>query len=176
MKRFFDLIPILIPNLATAETNPAQNYRMFSTSGSGKKPTVRTERRRPAGPGGAKPTGRAEAPVRRRPSQPGSTPQQPISSGYSQPAEDSSYSQPSYGGSSTGSSLPSFPSGGAGGLGGLGSLLGLLGKLPKTVLIIGGIFLCIAVACFAIFILPQLLGRAGRPGRQRQRAGRSDRV
>ncbi len=139
--------------VAAPETIPAQELRMLSTSGSGKKPVVRAERRRPAGPGGAKPTGRAEAPVRRRPAQP----QQPTSSGYSQPAEDSSYSQPSYGDSSTGSSLPSFSSG-SGGLGGLGSLLGLLGKLPKTVLIIGGIFLCIAVACFAIFILPQLSG------------------
>ena len=143
--------------VAAPDTIPAQELCMFSTSSGNKKPTVRAERRRPAGPGGAKPTGRAEAPVRRRPAQP----QQPTSSGYTQPVEDSSYSQPSYGGSSTGSSLPSFPSGGAGGLGGLGSLLGLLGKLPKKVLIIGGIFLCIAVACFAIFILPQLSGGLG---------------
>ena len=40
-------------------------------------------------------------------------------------------------------------------------MLGLLGKLPKPVLIIGGILLCIAVACFAIFILPQLSGGLG---------------
>jgi hypothetical protein len=153
MKKINKLFPILAPDPALPEEHPARNLRMFSTSDSSKKPVVRAERRRPAGPGGAKPTGRAEAPVRRRPAQP----QQPTSSSYSQPAEDSSYSQSSYTGSSTGSSLPSF-SGGTGGLGGLGSLLGLLGKLPKKVLIIGGIFLCIAVACFAIFILPQLSG------------------
>ena len=90
MKKINKLFPILAPDLALPEEHPAQNLRMFSTSGSGKKPVVRAERRRPAGPGGAKPTGHAEAPVRRRPTQT----QQPTSSGYSQPAEGSSYSQP----------------------------------------------------------------------------------
>jgi hypothetical protein len=158
MKQITDLFPSLILSLAAPEEYPALNLRMFSTSGSGKKPVVRAERRRPAGPAGGKPAGRAEAPVRRRPAQP----RQPApSSSYSPPAEDSSYSQPSYGGSSTGPSLPSFSSGGAGGLGGLGAILGLLGKLPRKVLIIGGILLCIAVACFAIFILPQISGGLG---------------
>ena len=160
MKKLTDQL-LLIPSLSLAlpGDRPAMNLRMFSVGSGGKKPTVRAERRRPAGPGGAKPTGRAEAPVRRRPTQP----QQPTSSSsYSQPAEDSSYSQPSYGGSSTGPSLPSFSSGGTGGgLGGLGSLLGLLGKLPKKVLIIGGIFLCIAAICFATVILPKLSGGLG---------------
>jgi hypothetical protein len=55
--------------VAALDAIPPQDQRMFSTSGSGKKPVVRAERRRPAGPGGAKPTGRAEAPVRRRPAQ-----------------------------------------------------------------------------------------------------------
>lgn len=158
MKKISIKIPIVALHLALPDGQPGMNLRMFSVGSGGKKPTVRAERRRPAGPGGAKPTGRAEAPVRRRPTQP----QQPTtSSSYSQPVEDSSYSQPSYGGSSTGSSLPSFSSGGTGGLGGLGSLLGLLGKLPKKVLIIGGIFLCIAAICFATVILPKLSGGLG---------------
>ena len=157
--RFCNLFSSPAWAVAAAEDHLSGNLRMFSTSGSGKKPTVRAERRRPAGPGGAKPSGRAEAPVRRRPAQPTSQPQQPTyQGGYSQPPADDSYSQaPSSGGftSSTGPSLPSL-SGGAGGLGGLGSLLGVLGKLPRKVLIIGGILLCLAVACFAFFILPNL--------------------
>ena len=81
MKNPFGLIrnPFTTPAwaMASVEPEPAQNLRMFSTSGSGKKPIVRAERRRPAGPGGEKPKGRAEAPVRRRPAQPTSQPQQP---------------------------------------------------------------------------------------------------
>ena len=164
MKKNFGLFSFHKPSLATPETNLTGEVRMFSTSGSGKKPTVRAERRRPAGPAGSKPSGRAEAPVRRRPAQPTSLPQQPTATGgYSQPTGDDSYSQFPSGSSypsSSGSSLPSIPSG-TGGIGGLGSVLGLLGKLPRKVLIIGGIVLCIAVACFAIFILPQLSGILG---------------
>jgi len=137
---------------------------MFFTTGrdSPKKPTVRTERRRPAGPGGGQPTGRAEPPVRRRPPQQPAQPQQPASgsdyadSGYSQPSAGDSYSQPPSDYSSAAPSLPSFPTGS--GSGGLGSILGMLGKLPKKVLIIGGIVLCVLAACFVLFILPQLGG------------------
>jgi len=155
MKKLSNPLLIFAPSLSAPGESPAPNLRMFSTSDKGKKPTVRAERRRPAGPGGAKPTGRAEAPVRRRPTQPQ---QPPPSSSYSQPVEDSSYTQQSYGGSSAGPSLPSFPSGsgGLGGAGGLGSLLGLLGKLPKKVLIVGAIFLCFAAACFIFYILPRM--------------------
>jgi len=154
MKKLINPLLIFAPTLAVQDESPVHNLRMFSTSDKGKKPTVRAERRRPAGPTGAKPTGRAEAPVRRRPAQP----QQLPPNNYSQPAEDSSYTQQSYGGSSPGPSLPSFPSGsgGLGGAGGLGSLLGLLGRLPKKVLIVGAIFLCVAAACFIFYILPRM--------------------
>ena len=50
MKKINKLFPILAPGLALPEEHPALNLRMFSTSGSGKKPVVRAERRRPAGP------------------------------------------------------------------------------------------------------------------------------
>ena len=121
---------------------------------------MRAERRRPAGPGGAKPTGRAETPVRRRPTQP----QQPTSSSsYSQPVEDSSYTQPILRRQFHRFIAAQLLLRRSGGLGGLGSLLGLLGKLPKKVLFIGAIFLCVAAVCFVFFILPKLQDLRLRP-------------